>query len=229
MKSIAITLMIIDHIGLFFLPNHEFLRLIGRGSAPIFFFLVGYSNSIKIDKNLVISAIVLQILMIVLQIQYQLNILFTILFLRFLNKLIPDQFFKISLYSGMLIIIWCLVLFLPFLIIEYSSLAFLPYTLGRIIYIYNKKHSLKSYHKILIAIIFALAYWFGLIVLSFDYMFYIMLFFLMLVFSSFIRMNFVLYPEKVKKYHFIIYNLGKYSLPIYFMHYGIFLLIKEFI
>ena len=223
--------MVIDHIGLFFLSNHEFLRLVGRGAAPIFFFLVGYSNSIKIGKNLIISATFLQVLMIIFEIKYQLNILFTILFLRFLNKFIQNRFFKISLYSAILIIIWCLVLLLPFSIIEYSSLAFLPYALGRMISSHNKKHLLGIYQKTcFIILIFTLSYWFGLTILGFSYMPYIMLFYLMLIFGLFIKMDFSPYPNKIKKYHLIIYNLGKYSLSIYYLHYAIFALIgKSFI
>ncbi|WP_461817744.1 TraX family protein, partial [Faecalimonas sp.] len=40
LKIIAIIAMIIDHIGLFFFPEHILFRIIGRISFPIFAFLI---------------------------------------------------------------------------------------------------------------------------------------------------------------------------------------------
>ena len=56
-KCLAIIAMLIDHLGLFFLPNHDALRIIGRISFPIFFFLVGYSQKFKNEKTILILAL----------------------------------------------------------------------------------------------------------------------------------------------------------------------------
>lgn len=45
LKSLAVILMVVDHIGAYFLPEVTELRLIGRFSAPIWCFLIGYSRS----------------------------------------------------------------------------------------------------------------------------------------------------------------------------------------
>lgn len=43
LKAIAILLMVVDHIGVYFFPNEYLYRFVGRFSFPIFFFLIGYT------------------------------------------------------------------------------------------------------------------------------------------------------------------------------------------
>lgn len=45
LKFAAIALMIVDHIGNFFYPEEMWWRVLGRFSAPIWFFLIGYARS----------------------------------------------------------------------------------------------------------------------------------------------------------------------------------------
>lgn len=44
-KTIAVLLMIIDHIGYFFFPEEMWFRTLGRLCVPIWFFLIGYARS----------------------------------------------------------------------------------------------------------------------------------------------------------------------------------------
>lgn len=44
LMTVAITAMLIDHIGYFFIDN-DILRIIGRLAAPLFLFLAGYGNN----------------------------------------------------------------------------------------------------------------------------------------------------------------------------------------
>ena len=59
-KFVAILVMIIDHVGKYFLPEIEILRVIGRVAAPLFFFLVGYSKSQRLEHKILIYAVLLQ-------------------------------------------------------------------------------------------------------------------------------------------------------------------------
>jgi hypothetical protein len=49
-KAIAIILMVIDHIGVYFFPDEYWWRFVGRFSFPLFFFLIGYTyNGLRQD------------------------------------------------------------------------------------------------------------------------------------------------------------------------------------
>ena len=54
MKVFAISVMIIDHVGLYLLDNEVWFRIIGRLAAPLFFFLVGYSTSNYFRRDLLL-------------------------------------------------------------------------------------------------------------------------------------------------------------------------------
>jgi|GEM_PF-205973 len=45
LKTIAILLMVIDHIGAYFYPDEAWFRILGRLCVPIWFFLIGYARS----------------------------------------------------------------------------------------------------------------------------------------------------------------------------------------
>ena len=45
LKFTALALMVVDHVGVYFLPDDYWLRAVGRLSAPIWLFLVGYARS----------------------------------------------------------------------------------------------------------------------------------------------------------------------------------------
>lgn len=62
LKAIAIVLMVVDHIGHYFMPDLVVLRWIGRFSFPLFFFLIGYSTHYRFkgDVLIVMLAIVAQ-------------------------------------------------------------------------------------------------------------------------------------------------------------------------
>lgn len=81
-KAVAILLMVIDHFGYFFFPEQLPLRLIGRGSAPLFFFLIGYSNSQRINWAWPIYGAVLTLISYFNFHQYMLNILINFFCIR---------------------------------------------------------------------------------------------------------------------------------------------------
>lgn len=59
LKCAAIVLMIVDHTGGFFFPGEEWWRAVGRLSAPIWLFLIGYARSRDISPRLWVGALVL--------------------------------------------------------------------------------------------------------------------------------------------------------------------------
>ncbi len=59
LKTIAIVLMVIDHIGAYFYPDETWFRILGRLCVPIWFFLIGYARSRDISLKALVGALVL--------------------------------------------------------------------------------------------------------------------------------------------------------------------------
>lgn len=61
LKVLALITMIIDHIGFFFFPEVEILRVIWRTAFPLFLFLVGWNHSYKRRNQLRIRWVIFQL------------------------------------------------------------------------------------------------------------------------------------------------------------------------
>lgn len=58
-KTLAVLLMIADHVGYYFFPEDNWWRVFGRMCVPIWFFLVGYAKSRDLGPKLWIGAAIL--------------------------------------------------------------------------------------------------------------------------------------------------------------------------
>jgi hypothetical protein len=58
-KILAILTMVIDNVGLYFMYDNIWMRVIGRMAAPLFFYLVGYSGSYKFKYQILALGIAL--------------------------------------------------------------------------------------------------------------------------------------------------------------------------
>lgn len=56
LKTLAVVLMIVDHIGFYFFPEALWWRAVGRLSAPIWLFLIGFARSRDVPLRLWIGA-----------------------------------------------------------------------------------------------------------------------------------------------------------------------------
>ncbi|NCC22061.1 MAG: hypothetical protein EOM26_06315 [Alphaproteobacteria bacterium] len=82
-KAYAVLLMIVDHVGYYFYPDEDWLRVIGRLCVPVWFFLIGYARSRDMSERLWIGAAILVVADIIVGIEvFPLNILATMLFIR---------------------------------------------------------------------------------------------------------------------------------------------------
>ena len=94
-KTLAIVLMLVDHIGYFFYPDELWFRVIGRACLPIWFFLIGYANSRDVGPAMWIGAIIVGIGSITLGGSvFALNILFTMLIIRFVIDQVAARMFS---------------------------------------------------------------------------------------------------------------------------------------
>ncbi|MGE4314301.1 MAG: TraX family protein [Pseudobdellovibrionaceae bacterium] len=60
-KTLAILLMVVDHIGACFYPDHLWWRVAGRLCVPIWFFLIGYARSRDLDPRIIGGVVILTI------------------------------------------------------------------------------------------------------------------------------------------------------------------------
>ncbi|MEO0392987.1 MAG: TraX family protein [Pseudomonadota bacterium] len=83
LKALAVTTMIIDHIGYYFMADSDWWRLVGRFSAPIWLFLIGFALTHAIPKRLVLGAILLVLVdLATMEPLFPLNILASIIIIR---------------------------------------------------------------------------------------------------------------------------------------------------
>ncbi len=83
LKTLAVLLMLVDHVGFYFYPDNEWFRVVGRMSFPIWFFLVGYARSREISLPLVAGAVILTVANFVAGMPIlSLNVLVTIMLIR---------------------------------------------------------------------------------------------------------------------------------------------------
>lgn len=134
LKTAAVILMIIDHIGAYLMPEMFWMRIAGRLCVPMWFFLVGYARSRDTGLYLWIAALVLIVSDFVAGMTiFPLNILVTILFVR----LVLDLYMKIVsrhwalFFAGGLLL---LLLSLPsLLIIDYGTQGLILAVFGYVV------------------------------------------------------------------------------------------------
>jgi len=107
LKTAAVILMIIDHVGAYYMPDIIWMRLAGRLCVPIWFFLVGYAHSRDTGLYLWVAALVLIVSDFIAGMNiFPLNILVTILIVRF----VLDFYMKIVLRHFLLFWVGALLL-----------------------------------------------------------------------------------------------------------------------
>lgn len=83
LKTLALVLMVVDHIGYFFFPEEMWFRVIGRLSVPIWFFLIGFARTREIPKLFWVMALVVTASALIAgEYLFPLNILFTLILAR---------------------------------------------------------------------------------------------------------------------------------------------------
>ena len=124
LKTFAIVTMIIDHVGAYMMPEFTELRAIGRLSAPVWFFLIGYAMNRKLELRLWIGGLILMAgHYLINEATLPINILFTFLIIRLtlnpLMKFLEVEFLRIAIF------------FIPLFILSVLTLDYFEYgTLG---------------------------------------------------------------------------------------------------
>lgn len=131
LKAIAIILMLVDHLGLYLLGNDLWLRTLGRGAAPLFFFLVGHNAHHRFKSEIFTYGLILTALTFFLE-----KVLFIDILINFvLINWVLDHFAIHKLSNKMLLGIFVLLLILHLftnLWLEYGAFGLLFAFAGRL-------------------------------------------------------------------------------------------------
>lgn len=220
LKFIALILMIIDHVSLYFMEDNQLLRAIGRSSAPIWFFFVGYFYAHK-DGRLLYSLAVLDY---IAAVSFncsdgRLGILFTIIISRYFMQQIDGA--KINIYSLILVLAF-LILLLPISIrfFEYGTVVILFSLTG---FLNKKKSKYFQYVFFLSAVLYVFMQQ-----AVFDFLAQNLIVFI----SIFMPILYSLFHFKLKETHALpegsnkaVRFLARNSLFMYFFHVNFFRLI----
>jgi len=227
LKFLAITIMIIDHIGGFFIKDELMWRAVGRLCVPIWLFFVGYAGTHKIDKELLIFAIMLLALdIITFNPILPTNILFSIIACRLVIKYIDSK--EWQKYQSFFY-------FLPFFLVTIPTLLMFEYgsqALAFALFGYLVKTQGKSIDTKIIA---TLATVFFLTIQLSDYDFNILEQITLIsgtILITIILYNFTIKPLNINNNNYmkrIIMFLGRNSLYIYFIHFVLFVLIEYYL
>ena len=70
LKTLAMITMIIDHLGLYFFPEYNLMRLIGRTAMPVFCFFAGYNFKEQPKLKILLFGILLYLITTILLNQF---------------------------------------------------------------------------------------------------------------------------------------------------------------
>ena len=130
-KTFAVAIMVIDHLGYYFFPGDMWWRAVGRTGFPVWFFLVGYSTGRNVPRSLAVGALILLAATYVLGLtMFPLNALVSIILIRLtLNPLMA--FALVSRARLWIISVALAALALPsYVLIEYGTLSFITAMFG---------------------------------------------------------------------------------------------------
>ncbi len=126
LKALALVIMVIDHFGAFFMPHDVWFRAIGRTGFPIWFFLIGYSNSRRVPVNMLIGGTLVTAAFVVGG-MYLLPV--NVLFALALTRLCVDAVMRLALRNYIwfwLVLVVVIIAVLPSrIVLEYGTLGLL--------------------------------------------------------------------------------------------------------
>lgn len=144
LKSIAVLLMIVDHVGYYFYPEENWFRVVGRACVPLWFFLIGYAQSRGLSKDLWIGGAMLVLANIVVgSYLLSLNILFSMLIVRMVLDPLLDAALR-SVREFALITFSLTLVMLPTIFLwEYGTQGIMIAMLG---YMIRNRERIKALH-----------------------------------------------------------------------------------
>ncbi len=142
LKSFAVIIMVIDHLGYYFFPEELWLRALGRIGFPVWFYLVGHASGRDIPVKLWGGAVILILLDAITGIAIlPLNALVTIILIRLLIDPVMTICLKNNAYLWLLSGSLFLLILPTMAITEYGTLGLLTAMFG---YMVRHKDEIKK-------------------------------------------------------------------------------------
>ncbi len=134
LKTAALLLMFVDHAGYFFFPEEPWFRVVGRLSAPIWFFLIGYAETRQIPKMMLLcGAAVSGMWMVSGQYLFPLNNLFSLALCRIMiDRVMQNALRSYEALWGMFLLLFFTAL-PAMLLLDYGTLGLMFGMLGFIV------------------------------------------------------------------------------------------------
>ncbi|MBS0288691.1 MAG: hypothetical protein JSS07_01475 [Proteobacteria bacterium] len=211
-KVIAISLMILDHIGLYLLHDNPWARLFGRGAAVLFFFLIGYSAKLNAKSTILCYGLILSLSDYLVNKNLQANILINFIIISYAMIHFPPE--RLSTFNrSFLFIAFTLMNVFVFFYIEYGLLGFLIAYSARLIALKDKQADFWFFLTLIVYYLWESAYF------QFYKLPQGMFIFGVLILCLFLLRYYRLMPLACPKpllWPGLI--LSRYSLEIYFIH-----------
>jgi hypothetical protein len=227
LKTVALTAMIVDHLGLYIFKNVFFFRVIGRVSMPIFAILYGFSYK-KANHQILVCAVIMSIIAGYLHYPVMpLNILYTLYIFGFTLKSV-ERFYRKHEPFFLFVLVMFLFLIIPSgLFVEYGFAVLYYMFFGVLV----KKENLSSYDKTAIFTIYLCVtfYMYEEVMFNKFYCFLATLYLAALFLYMRIQRNsmldkIIVSDERIKKTMLI---CSRYSLYLYVLHIAIYMLIAR--
>lgn len=227
LKLLAILTMVMDHLGLFFFPDQDWLRAVGRMSMPIWAFVLGYLPSKKLPWLIILWGFILTLYNdYILMMSFEINILVGLGFSRILLQYGFGKWLDKYNYGRSIFIVFLLMLWpISILGFEYGTLILAFALIGESVYLGEKKE-IWCFNLFLV---FALTIIGGGIFLEFSGFEYGLS--LLCILCLFLLLYFVDIKETFKIKSFILKFLARNTLAFYVLHWLVFsqiMLFKNF-
>lgn len=219
LKFVAVILMVIDHVGLYFFPDELMFRAVGRTCVPIWFFFIGRFSPSKFDYFIVIYALAIEAANAFAGNSGNLDILFTIFITRLLLNL--NEKSPIHRQGYLLPIALCIVFYpLSAPLFSYGSFGFMLAYIGYLQRIEASRQVQLNYAMVAILTFSLIQFW------SFGFgMLEMLVSASLTAFLVFKLLSFELRKVSVK-FEFPIKLISRYSLEVYALHLILFILIQ---
>ncbi len=126
LKTLALLLMVVDHIGYYFFPEQLWFRTIGRLCVPIWFFLIGYARTRDLPQKMWSGGVILVFANFVSGISlFPLNILATMIILRLSIDFVIRHYMKSKTHIYVISAILLVLIIPTSILFEYGTSAFI--------------------------------------------------------------------------------------------------------